>query len=151
MTNPDLYMESLREECVALDNAKKKYDDFVEGLEPNMQKAAEMTTKYNNKMYDICHILEMADLSWWGKVKICIILINILKERRKWKDTYSLLQSIKTNIEHKNDRSITELIKANNEKKENRRYKFKECKFEPLRKGDVFTLSSENIKKIEVI
>ena len=64
MTNPDLYMESLREECVALDDAKKKYNDFVESLEPNMKKASEMTAKYNNKMYDICHILEMAELSW---------------------------------------------------------------------------------------
>ena len=77
--------------------------------------------------------------------------MNILKKRRKWKDTYSLLQSIKTNIEQKSNKSIEELIYVNNAKKEERRYMFKECDFKPLRKGDVFTLSSENIKKIEVI
>lgn len=90
-------MESLEKEILNTFETIDMYEESKNLFLQAKEKASEMYAKAVEKdkessyeLSDVLHIIEMGNLSWWGRIKAYSMLLEVLKRRRINKDTLCL-------------------------------------------------------------
>lgn len=98
-------MESLEKEILNTFEAIDMYEESKNLFLQAKEKASEMYTKAVEKdkessyeLSDVLHIIEMGNLSWWGRIKAYSMLLEVLKRRRINKDNLCLATKYKNKM-----------------------------------------------------
>ena len=136
-------MESFKEKVSVIDSNHKQAYYYLKEM---YDKSKQEVNKCNDILTDVYHIIELCDISWWGKIKMYRALFNTLKRRRDAKNMYTLAQcmfdrykEIKTCQPNMN---LSGAFVTKEKGFEVREYKFRALQIPNIKKGDEFKVDS---------
>lgn len=148
--NPILTMESFK---VAVSDIDRVYKDTFYILKATYDKAKEEMNKSNELLTDVYHIIELGNISWWGRIKIMKVLIKALHRRREAKNMYTMAQCMFDNYKKLNCSSANINMLGTFINKENtleaRSYSFRVLDIKPIVKGEDFKIDSSFDKEVQ--
>lgn len=140
----DLTMESFKERINEIDDSYKQTYYFLKNA---YKQSISKVNRYNNMLTDVYHIIELCNISWWGRIKMYKILFEVLRKRREAKDMYTLAQCMFDRYKESNpcqpNINLTGSFVSKEKTLEVRVYKFKALTgIGAIRKGDEFKVDS---------
>ena len=136
-------IESFKEQVSVIDSNHKQSYYYLKEM---YDKSKREVNKCNDILTDVYHIIELCDISWWGKIKMYRVLFNILKRRRDAKDMYTLAQCMFDRYKESNpcqpNTNLTGALVNKEKTLEARVYKFKALHISNIKKGDEFKVDS---------
>lgn len=133
-------MESFKEKVSVIDSNHKQVYHF---LKETYNKSKQEVNKCNDILTDVYHIIELCDISWWGKIKMYRVLFNVLKRRRDAKDIYTLAQCMFDRYKTcQPDMNLSGAFITKEKGLEVREYKFRALQIPNIKKGDEFKVDS---------
>ena len=110
--------------------------------------AVEKDKESSYELSDVLHIIEMGNISWWGRIKAYAMLLEVLKRRRVNKDNLCLAtkyrnKMVKTSgIDNHEHMFLRVMMEEHNDIKSKRTYSFrtKLVDIVSIKKGDTIKL-----------
>lgn len=110
--------------------------------------AVENDRESSYELSDVLHIIEMGNLSWWGRIKAYAMLLEVLKKRRVNKDNLCLAtkyrnKMVKTSgIDKHEHMFLRVMMEEHNDIKSKRTYSFRTKLVDiiSIKKGDTIKL-----------
>ena len=140
----NLTMESFKERINEIDENYKQTYYFLKNA---YKQSINNVNRYNNMLTDVYHIIELCNISWWGRIKMYKILFEVLRKRREAKNMYTLAQCMFDRYKESNpcqpNINLTGSFVSKEKTLEVRVYKFKALTgIGAIRKGDEFKVDS---------
>lgn len=148
-------MESLEKEIRDTISTTELYEEskslFLQAKERALEmyeRAVEKDKESSYELSDVLHIIEMGNISWWGRIKAYSMLLEVLKRRRINKDNLCLAtkyrnKMLKTSgIDKHEHMFLSKMMEEHNDIKNKRTYTFraKLVDIVSIKKGDTIKL-----------